>query len=223
MTTTALQQRQHELWQLRRDSSAMKELIETMQGGIIDLARRFSVMSDMDRHDLESECYMAFLHWVERWNPDGGKPLFGFLYERMAWRLMRYTKEQRHTIRLPESTFHKKHVVVKCRSMDARIKSDDGERQNLSDVLFDAEVEPADVTCQRAFNVAKVREILATMSEREQWILQERADDRTLEEIGKDLGLCRERVRQIEEQALDKLRRRYRKACAITSASMQRC
>lgn len=110
MTTTALQQRQHELWRVRRDPKAMEDLIETMLGGIIELARRFSVMSDMDRHDLESECYMAFLDGIEKWNPEGGKPLFGFLYERMGWRLMRYTKENRHTIRLPESTFHKKHV-----------------------------------------------------------------------------------------------------------------
>lgn len=57
-----------------------------------------------------------------------------------------------------------------------------------------------------------LREALAQLSEKERQILSLRfglADDnpRTLREIGADLGISRERVRQIENQALAKLRR----------------
>ena len=54
-------------------------------------------------------------------------------------------------------------------------------------------------------------EALATLSPREQRILRMRfgiggAADHTLEEIGKEFGVTRERIRQIEAKALEKLR-----------------
>ncbi len=56
-----------------------------------------------------------------------------------------------------------------------------------------------------------VREVLATLDQRESRILAMRfgLDDgqpKTLEEVGERLGVTRERIRQIQEQALDKMR-----------------
>ena len=56
-----------------------------------------------------------------------------------------------------------------------------------------------------------VGEALATLTPREQRILRMRfgiggAADHTLEEIGKEFGVTRERIRQIEAKALEKLR-----------------
>jgi len=56
-----------------------------------------------------------------------------------------------------------------------------------------------------------VGEALAELTPREQHILRLRfgiggATDRTLEEIGKEFGVTRERIRQIEAKALQKLR-----------------
>ena len=54
-----------------------------------------------------------------------------------------------------------------------------------------------------------MREILSTLAPREQRVLELRfAAERTLEEIGRELGLTRERVRQIEAKALGELRQR---------------
>lgn len=50
---------------------------------------------------------------------------------------------------------------------------------------------------------------LAELTDREQTIIKERRlrdDSRTLEELGRDLGISKERVRQIEHRALEKLR-----------------
>jgi len=56
-----------------------------------------------------------------------------------------------------------------------------------------------------------IGEALATLTPREQCILRMRfgiggAADHTLEEIGKEFGVTRERIRQIEAKALEKLR-----------------
>jgi RNA polymerase primary sigma factor len=56
-----------------------------------------------------------------------------------------------------------------------------------------------------------VREVMATLTERESEILKlrfglEDGDGRTLEEVGEHFGVTRERIRQIQEQALRKLR-----------------
>ncbi len=62
-------------------------------------------------------------------------------------------------------------------------------------------------------NAELIRELVGTLNGREQRILRERfaldgGDPRTLEEIGADFGLTRERIRQLEAAALRKLRDR---------------
>ena len=62
-------------------------------------------------------------------------------------------------------------------------------------------------------NAELIRELVGTLNPREQKILKERfalegGEPRTLEEIGVDFGLTRERIRQLEAAALRKLRDR---------------
>ena len=57
----------------------------------------------------------------------------------------------------------------------------------------------------------RIREIIPTLDDREQRVIEARfglwdEEPRTLRDIGKELGVSRERVRQIEQQALDQLR-----------------
>ena len=65
-----------------------------------------------------------------------------------------------------------------------------------------------------------VGEALATLSPREQCILRMRfgigGADHTLEEIGKEFGVTRERIRQIEAKALEKLREPARARKLVT-------
>ena len=69
---------------------------------------------------------------------------------------------------------------------------------------------PADAAI--AMNLAhKTRQVLATLSPREEKVLRMRfgigeTRDHTLEEVGQDFKVTRERIRQIEAKALSKLR-----------------
>lgn len=84
----------------------------------------------------------------------------------------------------------------------------------LEDSLRDPEPLPEDRT-QQSMLKADLRALLGTLSPREQEVVRLRfgLDDgraRTLEEIGAVFCVTRERVRQIESRALQKLRQPYR-------------
>jgi RNA polymerase primary sigma factor len=87
----------------------------------------------------------------------------------------------------------------------------DEEDFSLSDIIEDqGAVVPADAAARALLNEA-VKEALSELSEREQTIVRLRfgLDDgqiRTLEEVGKEFGVTRERIRQIEAKTLAKLR-----------------
>ncbi len=82
---------------------------------------------------------------------------------------------------------------------------------SLGDVIEDqSAIVPADAAARALLNEA-VKQALAELSEREQLVVRLRfgIDDgqvRTLEEVGREFGVTRERIRQIESKVLAKLR-----------------
>ncbi len=86
----------------------------------------------------------------------------------------------------------------------------------LHDVLSDgAQVAPDDLAFER-IDCDKLDDLLARLSERERRILSYRfgledGNLRSLAETGKMVGITRERIRQIEKRAIDKIRRMMKK------------
>lgn len=81
---------------------------------------------------------------------------------------------------------------------------------SLGDMVPDERVKEPDQEMLDGDNLKHVLKMLETMDQREATILRMRfglddAEPRTLKEIGESLGLTRERVRQIENEALNKL------------------
>ncbi|GIH99011.1 hypothetical protein Pta02_10200 [Planobispora takensis] len=87
----------------------------------------------------------------------------------------------------------------------------DGSDGEFGDLIEDSQaVTPEDVVSAGLLR-EQLRELLGTLSEREAGVVALRfgLDDgrpRTLDEIGKDYGVTRERIRQIEAKAMSKLR-----------------
>ncbi|MDD5465334.1 MAG: sigma-70 family RNA polymerase sigma factor [Candidatus Omnitrophica bacterium] len=95
-------------------------------------------------------------------------------------------------------------------SLEAPIGEDD--ENQVSDLVEDKNAVPPDAGIQRLLNRERLDNLLEIMSEREKGILNLRfglANDKpqTLAEVAKKLGVSRERIRQIEETALRKLRK----------------
>src|ERR671937_732426 len=90
------------------------------------------------------------------------------------------------------------------------------EDASLADMLPDQNEETPEEEVAERQTSAEVREALRSLSERERMVLVLRfglldGRERTLAEVSKELGVTRERVRQIEGKALRKLRRPARR------------
>lgn len=88
---------------------------------------------------------------------------------------------------------------------------DDGDSELMDFISSDQSSDPVYEETQNRILSDTVREVLEKLDSRESYIIQERfglngRTAKTLEEIGYDLGLTRERVRQIESVAMKKLK-----------------
>ena len=98
-------------------------------------------------------------------------------------------------------------------SLDSPVGDEDD--TNLADFIGDKGAdEPAEAATRRMLSAA-VEEALADLNEREQEVVRMRfglidGQARTLEEVGKELNVTRERIRQIEAKTLAKLRQPQR-------------
>lgn len=96
-------------------------------------------------------------------------------------------------------------------SLDASVR-DDEEDSVLGDFIEDEDTKTPTESASEQLLKEQVKQILSTLTEREQKILRLRfgLDDgksHTLEEVGQEFSVTRERIRQIEAKALAKLRK----------------
>jgi len=91
----------------------------------------------------------------------------------------------------------------------------DDEKNSLLDVISDSNVDEPDKELHMSSLEREVRDSLDTLKEREKDVIKmyfgiDREYALTLNEIGEEFGLTRERVRQIKEKAIRRLRHRSR-------------
>lgn len=113
----------------------------------------------------------------------------------------------------PEKIEYVMRIKQDIASLDASVGRDgDDEETSLGDFIEDEErVTPEDAAATQLLK-EQMAKILSTLSEREQKIIKMRfgvggGRPHTLEEVGAEFSVTRERIRQIEAKALSKLRK----------------
>ena len=110
-----------------------------------------------------------------------------------------------------EKVYHLKKISQETVSIDSPVGEDEGEDSSLGDFIVDEETTKPNEVAGRQILKEYVQGILHDLDPREQKILKMRfgLEDgvtHTLEEVGEEFGVTRERIRQIESKALEKIR-----------------
>jgi len=105
-------------------------------------------------------------------------------------------------------------AAIRPASLDAPIGDDDS--NSYSEIIADENAHTPYRQLENTTVTAMLREMVTTLDEREATILRYRfgldgGTERTLEEVGEKFGVTRERVRQIQNIALNKLRKMIEK------------
>ena len=110
-----------------------------------------------------------------------------------------------------EKVYQLKKISQETVSIDTTVGEDEEEDSKLGDFIVDDDtIMPADVAGRQILK-GYVQKVLRDLDPREQKILKMRfgLDDgvtHTLEEVGKEFGVTRERIRQIESKALERIK-----------------
>jgi len=110
-----------------------------------------------------------------------------------------------------EKVYHLKKISQETVSIDSPVGEDDGEDSSLGDFIVDEDTTKPNEVAGRQILKEYVGNILNDLDPREQKILKMRfgLEDgvtHTLEEVGEEFGVTRERIRQIESKALERIR-----------------
>jgi len=100
-------------------------------------------------------------------------------------------------------------------SLETPVGQDDDGSSTLGDFIADERVESPDDEASRRILSEQITEILNELTPKERKILEMRSGlldgiNHTLEEVGKEFGVTRERIRQIEAKAHEKIRQHQR-------------
>jgi RNA polymerase primary sigma factor len=109
-------------------------------------------------------------------------------------------------------------AAIRPASLDAKIGDDDS--SSLGELIPDQGSRDAYEELENKTRAALLRDLLKTLDRRELTILRSRfgldgEDERTLEDVGGEFGVTRERIRQLQNGALSKLRKQIEKVEAV--------
>jgi RNA polymerase primary sigma factor len=113
-------------------------------------------------------------------------------------------------------------AAIRPASLDAKVGDDDSSR--LGELIPDQNSRDPYAELENKTRTALLRELLKTLDHRELTILRSRfgldgAEERTLEDVGEEFGVTRERIRQLQNGALNKLRKQMEKIEAVRLAA----
>jgi len=212
-----------------------EKCIADNQGLVIKLARRY-MNKCVDFLDLVQAGNLGLLDAYENYSEEKSNGASFFTYA-FYWVKKRIKEEvaNSHLIRIPFNVQNIRNKIAGAKAEYSTLFGDQPNDTELADILNTTEDEilKTNFRCDVGYfsdlnntpalekeELISSRKTLTTfiknMPEKEMFVLLNRQEGYTLDEIGKDLGLCRERIRQIEKKGLERLKGRVRRgSCGL--------
>ena len=213
------------------DHEARARCVELAYPRLRGLARRYEGRG-VSREDLEQEVALGIMRAVERYDPSRGTPFLAWAHTWVRQALQQAIAEQsrpfrltRHTLwDLHEAKSAQEHLCQRDRSEPslARLADELGwpqdrlshvlragqtaEHPDAIDLLDDPISNDAYEDVITRVTATQIRPLLLALPERERDILDRRANDETLRDVARSLGLSHQRVASLEQRAFSRVR-----------------
>jgi RNA polymerase primary sigma factor len=201
------------------------ELVKGNLRFVISVAKMYQNQG-LDVLDLISEGNIGLIKAAERFDPNNGVKFISYAVWWVKQSIIQSLNDNARTIRLPVNVVQdlhkaKKEIEITGKELESKFTSLpsmidlDMTINEEGDTLVDLIANPDALAPDAGFNTKdmlknKLISLLNVLDDREKVIIEDyfglSGTPRTLEDIGGDFGLTKERVRQIKERALRRLR-----------------
>jgi RNA polymerase primary sigma factor len=178
-----------------------EKLVTANMGYVVTLARQYK--SDiLNTNDLVNEGAIGLMKAAEKYDPERGKPFVTFAAPYIR--------------RSIEAAISKVNTDTDVRSTDESLPRGSRNNYTLLNVLEDGSAPQADALLEENTLTEDLLRVVGVLNEREQRVVNlyygNGYERQTMAEIGEVMGLKRERVRQIRDRAVRRLRQHFRRA-----------
>ena len=183
------------------DRKALEKLTKANLRFVVSVAKQYQ-NKGLSLPDLINEGNLGLIKAAEKFDETRGFKFISYAVWWIRQSILQAIAEQSRIVRLPLNQ------VGSVNSMDAPFS--DSEENSLLDILPNTDSPDTDFELVMESLRNEINRALLTLNERERHIIEAffgiNQPEMTLEEIGEKFGLTRERVRQIKEKAIRRLR-----------------
>jgi RNA polymerase sigma factor (sigma-70 family) len=185
------------------DRDAVDQLIRAHRGFLHQIASR---AKPIDFDDAHQEAVIALMIAIRKFRLKNGRTVRLLTFFCHVWRtqfgLLRCNDR---TVRIPSCIVKEKYKAL-ARRRTFSIDAPDDDDKTCAETL-EADHDVIASACRNE-QVLAIRSAIDQLPERMRLVIRGHVDGLTLVEIGQQIGVCRERARQLRETAIDRLRRK---------------